>query len=95
MDGGVDQGPRFQERVGGGVEQIRIFVVSNVYKKKEKWRFLKDALWGGEGVPTRAGLVDGGVNQGPWFQDKGSRKGWRWGKGSGGGPRASVLGGRW
>ena len=45
------------------------YVVSNAYKKK-KWRFLKDALWGGAGVPTGAGLVD----QGPWFQ--GSGKGW-------------------
>ena len=26
--------------------------------------FLKDALWGGGGVPTGAGLVDGGVDQG-------------------------------
>ena len=37
---------------------------------EEKWRFLKDALWGGGGVPTPAGLVDGGVDQG-----KGSGKG--------------------
>ena len=29
------------------------------------WFFLKDALWGGGGVPTGAGLVDGGVDQGP------------------------------
>ena len=32
--------------------------------KKKKWLFFKDALWGG-GVPTGAGLVDGGVDQGP------------------------------
>ena len=30
-----------------------------------KMLFLKDALWGGGGVPTGAGLVDGGVDQGP------------------------------
>ena len=74
----------------------RIFVVSNVYKKKKNSVFLKDALWSGEGVPTRAGLVDGGVNQGPWFQDKGSGKGWRWGKGWGGskGFDSGGVGGR-
>ena len=78
MDGAVDQGPRFQE-ISQRVSHFCCFSV----QKKEKWRFLKDALWGGEGVPTRAGLVEGGVNQGPWFQDKGSGKGWRWGKGWG------------
>ena len=26
---------------------------------QEKWRFLKDALWVGGGVPTGAGMVDG------------------------------------
>ena len=39
-------------------------------EKEEKWRFLKDALWGGGGVPTGAGLVDGGVDQGPWLQER-------------------------
>ena len=39
-------------------------------QKEEKWRFLKDALWGGRGVPTGAGLVDGGVDQGPWLQER-------------------------
>ena len=48
----------------------RIFVISNAYKKEEKWRFLKDALWGGGGVPTGAGLVDGEVDQGPWLQER-------------------------
>ena len=46
-----------------GTEQI------SQQKKEEKWRFLKDALWGG-GVPTGAGLVDGGVDQGPWLQER-------------------------
>ena len=48
-----------------------------------------EPLWVGG---YRAGLVDGGVNEGPWFQDKGSGKGWRWQR-LGGGPRPSVLGG--
>ena len=34
----------------------------------ERWRFLH--LWGGGGVPTGAGLVDGGVDQGPWLQER-------------------------
>ena len=36
------------------------------HTKRKKWRFLK-ALWGGAGVPTRAG----GVDQGPWFRSQG------------------------
>ena len=56
------------------------------YKKKKNGVFLKDA--------TGAGLVDGGVDQAPWFQGKGSGKGWLGGaRAPGGGPRASVLGG--
>ena len=47
----------------------RIFVVS---QEEEKWRFLKDALWGATG----AGLVDGGVDQGPWLQER-VRGGWQ------------------
>ena len=31
---------------------------------------MKDALCGGGGVPTGAGLVDGGVDQGPWLQER-------------------------
>ena len=77
----------------------RIFVVFNAYKKEEKWRFLKDALWGGGGVPTGAGLVDGGVclaGQGwvgthwSWLGGRGVREA---GQGLGGGARASVPGG--
>ena len=26
--------------------------------------------WGGGGTHTRAGLVDGGVDQGPWLQER-------------------------
>ena len=54
-----------------GTEQISqrvfIFLLFLTRTKKEKWLFLKDALWGGRGgvrgVPTGAGLVDGGVDQ--------------------------------
>ena len=96
---GGDQGPRFQERVGGGGwskfrNVCRIFVVSNMYKKKEeKWRFLKDALWGGEGVPTRAGLVDGGGKPRALVPGQGRVGGGA--KARGGGPRLRFWGGRW
>ena len=43
---GGDTGPRSKFR--------SIFVVSNVYKKEEKLRFLKDALWGGGYPPELA-----------------------------------------
>ena len=59
--GGRGTGPRD----GANFATCVIFFVSNAYKKEEKWLFLKDALWGGGGVPTGAGLVDGGVDQGP------------------------------
>ena len=162
MDGGVDQGPWLQERVGGGVgamavakkgegwglvgpkrsksrEGVReglawrsgggarasvagvsgrdtgprdganfatcvVFLLFLMRKKEEKWRCLKDALWGGGGVPTAAGLVDGGVDQVPWLQERvglgcskeeqvqGRGQG-RVGLAVGGGARASVAGG--
>ena len=41
-------------RNGANFATCRIFV-------KEKWLFLKDALWGGGGYPS--GLVDGGVSR--------------------------------
>ena len=56
------------------MEQILHRILTRT-KKKEKWRFLKDALWGGGGVPTGAGLVDGGVDQGPWLQERVGRVG--------------------
>ena len=93
VDGGVDQGPWLQERVGKGwlglgskcfgsrasrasrtsrasrhgtnFATCFVFVVSDA-QKEEKSRFLKDAVgWGGG--TTGAGLVDGGVDQGPWW----------------------------
>ena len=56
MDGGVDQGPRFQERVGGGWSKFRsvVFLLFLMSTKKKMALFLR--------LPTRAGLVDGGVN---------------------------------
>ena len=38
----------------------RIVVVSNAYKKEEKWRFLKDALWGGGGYAPELAWWTGG-----------------------------------
>ena len=76
----------------------RFFVVSNAYKKEEKWRFLKDALWGGGGVPTGAGLVDGGgrpralipgIHQ-SWLGGRGVREA---GQGLGGGCKGFGSGG--
>ena len=67
---GLGGGPRASVLggVGGrgtGPRNGANFATSVVREQKgEKWRFLKDALWGG-GVPTGAGLVDGGVDQGP------------------------------
>ena len=46
---GRDRGPR--ERANF---VCRTFVVSNAYKKKKNWRFLKDALLGGGGVTHRS-----------------------------------------
>ena len=54
MDGGVDQGPRFQERVGGGgganFATCVVFLLFLTCTNKKKGRFVKDALWGGEGT---------------------------------------------
>ena len=47
----------------------RIFVVSNAYKKKKNGFFCRMPCGVG-GVPTGAGLVDGGVDQGPWLQER-------------------------
>ena len=62
----------------------RIFVVSCV-QKEEKWRFLKDALWGGGGVPTGAGLVDGGSTKGLDSRGRGQGRVGLLGQGSGAG----------
>ena len=64
--GGRDTGPRD----GANFATYVVFLSFLHIQKEEKWRFLKDALWGGGGVPTGAGLVDGGVDQGPWLQER-------------------------
>ena len=81
----------------------RIFVVSNAYKKEEKWFFLKDALWGGgthrswpggRGGRPRA-LIPGGRGQGSWLGgERLSGRGVR--EGLGGGVQGlRFRGGRW
>ena len=42
-----------------------VVFLSFLTRTKRRKMALKDALWGGGGVPTGAGLVDGGVDQGP------------------------------
>ena len=77
-----------------------------VQGRGRKMAFFKDALWGGGGVPTGAGLVNGGVDQGPWLQErvgggvggaspgKGSGKGWLGGQGGCKGFGCGGVGGR-
>ena len=48
---------------------VVFFVVSNAYKKK-KMAFFEGCPVGWGGLPTGAGLVDGGVDQGPWLQER-------------------------
>ena len=50
--------------VGGRGRGPRDGAIVLLFLKRRKMAFLKGALWGG-GVPTGAGLVDGGVDQGP------------------------------
>ena len=71
--GGVSGRGRANFATGG-----RIFVVSNAYKKKKNGFFLKDALWGGGGVPTGAGLVDGGGRPRALIPGEGVREGLAW-----------------
>ena len=47
----------------------RIFVVSNPTKRR-KIAFFEGCPVGWGRVPTGAGLVDGGVDQGPWLQER-------------------------
>ena len=42
----------------------------NVLYKKKKKTFFEGCPVGWGGVPTGAGLVDGGVDQGPWLQER-------------------------
>ena len=59
VDGGVDQGPWLQERVGGGVGTMAVPKKGDgwLFQRSQrvsyfcqKWLFLKDALWGGGGT---------------------------------------------
>ena len=69
----------------------RIFVVSNAYKKEEKWLFLKDALWGGGGT-HRSWPGGRGGRPRALIPGEGVREGLAWQKGWAH-PR-SWLGGR-
>ena len=98
--GGRGTGPRD----GANFATCVVFLLFLTRTKRIKMAFFEAALWGGGGVPTGAGLVDGGVDQGrvglaerapptelAWWtggQGGGAR-------GRGGGARASVRGGRW
>ena len=89
--GGKGTGPRD----GANFATFVVFLSFLTRKKEEKWRFLKDALWGGGGVPTGAGL----------FQKKGQGGGARFAScclgvregGVGGGVQGLRFrgGGRW
>ena len=52
-----------------GTEQISHRILTRT--KRRKMAFFEGCPvgWGG-GVPTGAGLVDGGVDQGPWLQER-------------------------
>ena len=82
VPGGRDTGPR------DGANFVTCVVFLRT--KRRKLCFLKDALWGGGGVPTGAGLVDGGVDQGPWLQE-----GWGGRRGDGSSKEGGGLGLGW
>ena len=50
------------EQISQRVSYFNPSLTPSWIQKEEKWRFLKDALWGGGGVPTGA--------QGPWLQER-------------------------
>ena len=51
-----------------GMEQISRGIVTRT--KRRKMAFFEGCPVGWGGVPTGAGLVDGGVDQGPWLQER-------------------------
>ena len=63
---GRDTGPRD----GANFATCVVFLSFLTRTKRRKMAFFEGALWGGGGVPTGAGLVDGGVDQGPWLQER-------------------------
>ena len=73
-----------------GTEQIS-------QQKRRKMAFFEGCPVGwGRGVPTGAGLVDGGLDQGPWLQERVQarvREGLAWR--SGGVQGLRLRGGRW
>ena len=54
--GGRDTGPRDGANFATGV----VFLLFLTRTKKEKWLFLKDALWGGGGYPPELAWWTGG-----------------------------------
>ena len=62
--GGRDTGPRD----GANFATYVVFLLFLTRTKRRKMAFFEG--WGGGGVPTGAGLVDGGVDQGPWLQER-------------------------
>ena len=48
-------------------QRVSYFFVST---KRRKMTFFEGCPVGWGGVPTGAGLVDGGVDQGPWLQER-------------------------
>ena len=65
--GGRDTGPRD----GANFATCVVFLLFLTRTKRRKMAFFEGCPvgWGG-GVPTGAGLVDGGVDQGPWLQER-------------------------
>ena len=57
--------------VGGrGTGPRVVFLLFLTRTKTRKMAFFEGCPVGWGGVPTGAGLVDGGVDQGPWLQEK-------------------------
>ena len=64
--GGRDTGPR-----DGANFATYVVVLSFLTRtKRRKMAFFEGCPVGWGGVPTGAGLVDGGVDQGPWLQER-------------------------
>ena len=70
--GGRGTGPRD----GANFATCVVFLLFLTRTKRRKMAFFEGCPVGWRGVPTGAGLVDGGVDQGPWLQGLGgSREG--------------------
>ena len=64
--GGRDTGPRD----GANFATCVVFLLFLTRTKRRKMAFFEGCPVGWGGVPTGAGLVDGGVDQGPWLQER-------------------------